>query len=1275
MNRQRLLPSIVLVVVGGLVGWNSPSMSWASTGAAVNGSPVGGGLILPNCGSGTVNISGGKTGAHSIGVSAGCNSSFDAVAWFKRATPYTSSIPSGWQGISGSISDCSSSVEALPSVGSFFSMLAYNLNGQVIVNTVTPNPPPSSCAWSDTANGGRIDIWDQAAHLVGNPNAPVWAPGPPTQQAINGGKKTDGDPVELATGLFIMEKTDLAIPDLMPLTLSRTYRQNDPDSRAFGIGATHPYENWLTWDDDCSVMQLILPDGARETYTRTSGTDCFTASLVNQTSPTPSLGATLNWDAARQLWSLKRKDGRIARFSAMTTYAQLLLMEIEDRNGNRMTMVRDALGRLQAVVSPSGKFVQFTYDASNRITQVMDNAGRTVGYTYDASGRLWKVTDAAGGVTEYTYDASHRMLTLKDPKNIVYLTNTYDANGRVATQTQADSTTYQFAYTLDGSGNVTQTDVTDPRGFVRRVTFNSSGYALTDTTAFGQAEAQTLTYVRQAGTNLILSVTDTLSRKTASTYDSKGNVLTVTRLADTANAVTTTFTYESTYSQVATVTDPLSHTTTFGYDPKGNLTTVTNALSQITTLTVNPQGQPLTITDPLNNTTTLTYTQGDVTAVTDPLNRTSTRFLDAVGRLLALTDPNQDRTQYEMDALNRLTQLTDALNGQTQFTYDANGNLLTLSDAKSQVTTYTYNNMDRLATRKDALLNTETVTYDNNGNVASVTDRKSQVTTYTYDVLNRRTKATFQDGTSTNYTYDAGNRITQVQEKDASNVVTATITRTYDGLDRLTQEVTPQGQVDYTYDTASRRTSMTVAGQTQVTYTYDNANRLTQVQQGTSTVGIGYDIAGRRTSLTLPNANSLTYAYNAASELTSLTYKQGTTTLGTLTYSYDAAGNRLITGGTFARTNLPPALASATYNANNQQTAFGTTTETYDLNGNLATSTEAGVTTTYTWNARNQLTGISRTGLTASLTYDSFGRRTGKTINGTTTNFLYDVLNPVQEKNGGTVTANLLTGLGIDEFFTRTDSVGVRALLPDALGSTVALADNTGALQTQYTYEPFGVTTQTGATSTSSYKYTGREDDGTGLYYYRARYYQPRLQRFIAEDPIGFLGGDVNLYGYVLNNPTRFADPLGLWTGAVGGEIDVGGGLGGSLNVSAVGDDSGQLGLSITIGGGGTGIGASGSLQVTGTNATNIQQLGGGGGQASVNGSAGLLNINGGVVGGSGYVGGTAGIGVGAGITPVSGNGLGTYTWVWCLINCKSDPTSSKPDPGKVPPGRSNRKK
>src|SRR5712691_12025453 len=126
--------------------------------------------------------------------------------------------------------------------------------------------------------------------------------------------------------------------------------------------------------------------------------------------------------------------------------------------------------------------------------------------------------------------------------------------------------------------------------------------------------------------------------------------------------------------------------------------------------------------------------------------------------------------------------------------------------------------------------------------------------------------------------------------------------------------------------------------------------------------------------------------------------------------------------------------------------------------------------------------------------------------------------------------SSTLTGLlGLaDEVLTRTDTVGSRSFLADGLGSVLAVRDSTGVVQTQYTYEPFGNTTFTGAPSTNAFQYTGRENDGTGLYYYRARYYNPALQRFISEDPIEFAGGDVNLYGYVGNDPVNWGDSSGL---------------------------------------------------------------------------------------------------------------------------------------------------
>ena len=392
--------------------------------------------------------------------------------------------------------------------------------------------------------------------------------------------------------------------------------------------------------------------------------------------------------------------------------------------------------------------------------------------------------------------------------------------------------------------------------------------------------------------------------------------------------------------------------------------------------------------------------------------------------------------------------------------------------------------------------------------------------------MNRRTGVTYADSSTIAYTYDNGNRLTQVVDS-----IAGTVTRTYDGLNRLASETTPQGSVSYTYDAAGRRTGMTASGQSSEGYSYDNANRLTQITQASSAVSYTYDAVGRRTSLTLPNGGLVQYAYDAASRVTSITYKQnGTTVLGDLTYEYDKAGNRTKTGGSFARTGIPQAINSTAYNAANQQTTFGDKTLTYDNNGNLTTIVDANGTTTYTWNGRNQLVGISGPGVGASFVYDGLGRREKKTINGNLTEYLFDGVNPVQETSGVTILANILSGLGIDEPLTRTDvqAGSTSHLLSDALGSIIAAADPSGTIQTEYSYEPFGRTTITGVSNSNPLQHTGRENDGTSLYYYRGRYYQPVLQRFISDDPIEFLGGDVNLYAYVGNNPINFTDPFGL---------------------------------------------------------------------------------------------------------------------------------------------------
>jgi RHS repeat-associated protein len=435
--------------------------------------------------------------------------------------------------------------------------------------------------------------------------------------------------------------------------------------------------------------------------------------------------------------------------------------------------------------------------------------------------------------------------------------------------------------------------------------------------------------------------------------------------------------------------------------------------------------------------------------------------------------------------------------------------------------THSYDSKDRLATRTDPVGAAESFTYDLAGNLTGHTDAKGQATTFGYDALNRRIGASYADGSTRAFSYDAAGRLAQAGDSVGGDVLNS-----YDLLDRLTSQTTALGTVSYHYDALGRRTRMDAPGQASVFYGYDAASRLRSITQvPLDPVAIDYDAVGRRTMLTLPNGVSTEYQYDAASRLAALIYRNATSTLGDLTYQYDAAGNRTRVGGSLARTGLPdPVAAAATYDAANRQLTLGDKQMIFDANGNLTSITEPSGTTTYTWDARNRLTRITGPGLTASFAHDAVGRRVEKQINGDLVQHLHDGLDIIHDLTDQGPVSYLRT-LGIDEPLVRN---GAEFYLTDALGSTVALTDPAGAVQTTYTYEPFGASEVSGSDG-NPYQFTGRENDGTGLYYYRARYYHPGLARFIQPDPLGLLAG-LNLYAYGNNNPTGLVDPLGLLT-------------------------------------------------------------------------------------------------------------------------------------------------
>jgi YD repeat-containing protein len=279
--------------------------------------------------------------------------------------------------------------------------------------------------------------------------------------------------VDLHTGRFILRQTDLFVPDVMPLSLTRTYVVWDYHSRAFGVGGNHPYDICPTGTRNPYTYMDLNLEGDRWVHMRriSKGTGYADAVFRHEETASEFYGMQVAWNGNG--WILTFRDGR--KFYFPESYhakncAQGAPTEMVDAQGNRIQLKRDQVRNLQELISPSGHSIKFQYDSSDRIIEAAGDDGHIRKYSYDSGGHVETVSDGTHVLYRFEYAPLIReagydpwlLTAVLDGDWNVLLENKYHW-GRVSEQKLADREIYRYDYQLKGR-DVLQTTVTLPSG-------------------------------------------------------------------------------------------------------------------------------------------------------------------------------------------------------------------------------------------------------------------------------------------------------------------------------------------------------------------------------------------------------------------------------------------------------------------------------------------------------------------------------------------------------------------------------------------------------------------------------------------------------------------------------------------------------------------------------------------------------------------------------------------------------------------------------------------